>query len=121
MATADQLKALIRTHSEGDETRFYSVALQMAAHAARTGKTKLAQELREVIDEARAKSNMTPIASRLKPTPIVQPKGDLAGLLSVGYPQARLADMVLERSVRKLISRVLLEQRQRLRIKEHGL
>lgn len=121
MATADQLKALIRTHSEGDETRFYSVALQLAAHAARTGKTKLAQELRAVIEEARAKAKITPIVARIKPTPLVQPKGELVGLLSVSYPQARIADMVLDGTVRKLIARALVEQRQRHRIRDHGL
>jgi len=27
MATAEQLKALIRSHAEGDDTRFYAVAM----------------------------------------------------------------------------------------------
>ncbi len=55
MATADQVKALIKSHSEGDDSRFYSVAIQMAAHAARQGHSNLAQELRTLIDDAKEK------------------------------------------------------------------
>src|SRR5439155_7884207 len=38
--TAAQVKALIRSHTEGDEERFYSVALQVAAQAARQGHSR---------------------------------------------------------------------------------
>ena len=36
MATTDQLKALLKSHAEQDDERFFSVALQIAAHAATT-------------------------------------------------------------------------------------
>ncbi|MCY4258338.1 MAG: AAA family ATPase, partial [bacterium] len=39
MPTADHVKALVRSHAEGDDTRFYSVALQVAARAARSGQS----------------------------------------------------------------------------------
>ena len=45
MATAEQVKALLKSYSEGDSEHFVSVALQIAARAARSGKGKLAQEL----------------------------------------------------------------------------
>src|SRR3954462_3149339 len=54
MATAEQLKALLKSYSEGDEERFFATAMQVAAHAARQGHGKLAQELRELIDAAKA-------------------------------------------------------------------
>jgi len=31
MAKADQIKALIRSHAEGDDSRFYAIAMQVAA------------------------------------------------------------------------------------------
>jgi hypothetical protein len=34
MATADQVKALIRSHADGDDTRFYAIAMQVAAPSA---------------------------------------------------------------------------------------
>lgn len=121
MATADQIKALIRSHSERDENRFYAVALQLAASAARTGKPKLAQDLKDLIDEIRAKAEVEPIAPRTRPTPLVQPRGELAGILSVSYSSARLTEMALDHPIEKLLARVLTEQRQRQRILERGL
>jgi SpoVK/Ycf46/Vps4 family AAA+-type ATPase len=50
----------------------------------------------------------------------VQPRGELAGLLTVGYPKTRVADMALEDELQARIDRVVLEQRQRERIREHG-
>ena len=116
MATAEQLKALIRSHTEGDDERFSSVALQVAAHAARTGHTKLAQEVRDIIDEARPRTIRRP-----GPVPVVQPRGELAGLLSAAFPSVRLAEMALEPTLERILSRVLREQREREKLREHGL
>ena len=41
MASADQLKALLSSHLEGDDERFFSVAMQLAAHEAKLGHGKL--------------------------------------------------------------------------------
>jgi len=119
MATADQLKALIKSHAEGDETRFYAIAMQMAAQAARTGHSKLAQELRQLVDELRARVGRERRAD-VPPVPLVQPRGELAGLLTVGYSKSRLSDMALDTEVRRRIERVLVEQRERGRLREHG-
>jgi hypothetical protein len=56
MATADQVKALIRSHADGDDTRFYAIAMQVAAQAARGGHGKFAQELRELVDKVKARA-----------------------------------------------------------------
>lgn len=86
MAKADQIKALIRSHAEGDDARFYAIAMQVAAQAARSGQGKFAQELRTLVD--RAKEPAKSAATRQPgPIPMVQPRGELAGLLTVGYPK----------------------------------
>jgi SpoVK/Ycf46/Vps4 family AAA+-type ATPase len=121
MATADQVKALIRSHTDGDDERFYAIAMQVAAQAARNGHTKFAQELRDLVDRAKAVATPRPRGQSTRPVPVVQPRGDLAGLLTASYPKTRLADMALDEAVRSRIDRVLLEQRQRERIREHGL
>ncbi|MFV0306711.1 MAG: AAA family ATPase [Desertimonas sp.] len=118
MATADQVKALVRSHAAGDESRFYSVALQVAARAARSGQNKFAQELRELIDEA--KSDAGKPGRSLRPVPVTQPRGELAGLLAVSYPDLRMSDLTVEPSVRARLERVLTEQRQAERLREHG-
>ncbi len=52
---------------------------------------------------------------------MVQPRGELAGLLTAAYPKTRLSDMALEDGVRGRIERVLTEQRQRSHLQSHGL
>jgi SpoVK/Ycf46/Vps4 family AAA+-type ATPase len=121
MATADHIKALIRSHSEGDEERFYAIALQVAAQAARQGHTKMAKELRDLVDRAKAHGNPPAQGQKTKPVPIVQPRGELAGLLTASFPTIRLADMALDQSVRSRLERILLEQRQREKLRAHGM
>lgn len=43
MTTSDQVKTLVKRHADGDDERFYSVALQVAARAARSGHRSIAQ------------------------------------------------------------------------------
>ncbi|WP_420753495.1 AAA family ATPase [Rhodococcus sp. O3] len=117
MATADQVKALVKSHAEGDNSRFYTVALQVAAGAARNGQNRFAQDLRDLVDSLRVQENsrrVTPVVS------VAQPRGELAQLLTVSYPDLVLADLVLEQSVRARLDRVLLEQRQGDRLRSHG-
>lgn len=119
MANANQVKALISSHAAGDEERFYSVALQVAAHAARSGHANLANELREMVDQSRravARSN----GPKLRPTPLVQPRGDLAELLAAEFPDARLSDLVLADKVENQLQRILLEHRQQDQLVAHG-
>jgi SpoVK/Ycf46/Vps4 family AAA+-type ATPase len=119
VATADQVKALVKSHGEGDDARFYSVALQVAAHAARSGQGRFAQELRDLVDDLRA--HATSGASKLdRPVPVVRPKGELADLLTIAYPSTRMADISLEAGVRQRLDRVLAEQRQQDRLREKG-
>jgi SpoVK/Ycf46/Vps4 family AAA+-type ATPase len=119
MATADQLKALIKSFREQDATRFYRVALQLAAHEARLGHGKLATELREIIDAAREQAAGARTGARL--VPISKPRGELEGLLSVSYPDLQLRDMVLPDDVRELLRRLLKEHRQQHKLVKHGL
>lgn len=113
--------ALIRTHAEGDDERFYAVAMQVAAQAARQGHTKFALELRQLVDQARKKNKALALGQLTRPVPIVQPRGELAGLLSASYPQTRLSEMALDTKLRHRIERILVEQRRRTHLREHGL
>lgn len=118
MANGDQLKALLRSHAEGDDRHFYSVAMQMAAHEAKQGHGKLAEDLRELIDAAKARRNAIGGDGAI---PIAKPKGELAGLLSVSYPSRRLSDMVLSESLQQSLHRVLKEQKHLSKLRSHGL
>jgi len=118
MARADQFKALLRAYAGDEESQFLSVALQVAAEEAQRGHNKLAAELRDLIDEARARQKPRLSA---RPVPLAQPKGELGELLTVQYPRQHLAQMVLSGDVEQKLNRVLKEQREHERLTGHGL
>lgn len=118
MATAEQIKALIKSYIEEDDARFCAVAMQVAAHAARHGHGRLADELRSLVDEAKSR---TGVKHRKNPVPIATPRGELSELLAASYPQVKLADMVLADTLRQRLSRILKEHRQQHKLRSHGL
>lgn len=119
MASADQLKALLSSHLEGDDERFFSVAMQLAAHEAKLGHGKLAEELRALVDQAKARRGVP--SNGDKAVPINRPRGELAGLLTVSYPKAHLADMVLDDDLAAQLERIIREQRQATLLLANGL
>ena len=120
MASAEQLKALLKSHVEGDDERFFSVAMQVAAHEAKLGHGRLAKDLRTLIDQAKARRGVPP-GSGGEPIPISRPRGELAGLLTVTYPKMRLGVMVLDGTLASQLRRIIREQRRATQILTHGL
>lgn len=116
MASANHLRALLKSHSEGDDQRFYSVAMQVAAHEAKLGHGKLAEDLRTIIDEAKSRRGVAQ-----PPVPISRPRGELANLLTATYPKTRLSGMILHDALAQQIQRVIREQRHGERILSQGL
>jgi SpoVK/Ycf46/Vps4 family AAA+-type ATPase len=117
MTAARHLISLLKSHINGDDEHFLSVAMQVAAHEARQGHGKLAQELRDLVDDARLRRK----ERGRKPVPLAQPKGELANLVSVSYSDTRLSSMVLPEDLEERLKRVLMEQRQQHRLRSHGL
>jgi len=117
MTAAKHLIALLRSHIEGDDDQFLSVAMQVAAHEARQGHGKLATQLKELVDEARQRN----VKRTNRPVPLAQPKGDLAALVSATYSETRLTSMVLPPQLEERLKRVIAEQRQQHKLLEKGL
>ena len=118
MANGDQIKAMLRAYKESDEGQLLTLALQIAAREAKAGHGRLATEIRELVDELKGRAT---IVGHRQPIPIAQPKGELAELVSVSYPDTRLDDLVLAPDTRQRLDRLVREQRQSARIREHGL
>jgi SpoVK/Ycf46/Vps4 family AAA+-type ATPase len=116
MTTADQIKALLTSHAEGDSAQFYSIAMQIAASEARMGRGKLAEELRALIDKAKIRQ---PVST--PPIPLNRPRGELSDLLSVSYPKTKIADMVLGHIATEKLARVIREHKSIRPIRSHGL
>lgn len=115
MASSNHIKALMQSHIDKDDDRFLSIALQVAAHEARNGHGKLAQELKGLVDKARQKS--------LENSPISIASGvkDSTGLLTTHYPKLRFGDLVVSESVKMKLERIVREQRHLVTLKNHGL
>ncbi len=121
MATAEQIKALLRSHIDRDEHRFYSIALQVAAKEARVGHTKLAGEIKGLIEKAQT-SNLEPKLSSVKSTvQLNRSSQELNGLLELSHPSARLSELILSSETQSRIDRIVIEQRQKDKLHDFGL
>lgn len=123
MSNAQQMLALLRSHLNNDEEHFYNIAMQIAAHHARQGHSKIAHELKELIDSAKNK-NITCFSNKPKQshaTPILQPRGELNGLLEVRYSDITLNSMVLSLDILDKVKRLIEEYRNQEDIRSYGL
>lgn len=119
MATATQIKALLQSHGVGDDERFYAIALQMAAAEARRGHEALAAELKALVDKAKQRK-ATP-KSNISIFHVAQPQGEAAELLEHVEPTCKISDLILADPLRLRVNRILEEQQNLTRLKEHGL
>lgn len=117
MTASKHLIALLKSHIEGDDEQFLSVAMQVAAHEARVGHGKLAQQLKNLVDEARQRR----VKRTNRPVPMAQPKGELAALVSAQYCDTRLTSMILPSELSGRLERVVAEQRQKHKLVARGL
>ena len=119
MSTSRHIIALLKSHLEGDDKEFLSVAMQAAAHEARLGHASVAQQLRDLIDESKRRTSAT--QNRSGQLIVLEPRGELASLLSVQTPTLRLSDLTLSPVLADRLKRVLIEQRQQKKLREHAL
>ena len=119
MASAAQIKALLKSHADGDDPQFYAVALQVAAAAARSGHSDLAKELRDIVEKIKNRESQHTAQQNL--LHIAQPQGEVADLLAIRQPTTKLGDLILSEAAAEHIRRVLTEQRNLEKLKSHGL
>lgn len=111
MATAEQIKSLIRSHFSDDQERFFTIALQVAAHEAQRGHGALAHDIREIVDKVR----------REKGAVVLKFPQDLRGLALSEEPNVPKASLVVPKALRNRIERIVHEYRQQHKLKNHGL
>ncbi len=111
MATAEQLKALIKSHFSNDRERFYTISLQLAAHESKQGHTALAKTIRDIIDKERRESH----------TNIIPFPGELQGLVLKETPDKPKSALVMTEKLKKRISRIIHEYKQQGKLKAYGL
>lgn len=103
MATAEQLKSLIRSHFGSEPERFYTIALQVAAHEAKKGNSSLAHDILNLVDMERKKSS---------PRVLNFPK-DLKGLVLTEEPRTSKQVLVMNPDLQSRINQITHEYRQK--------
>jgi len=119
MASSEQIKALLESHVSGDDSRFYSIALQLAAHEAKIGHGKVAQELRDLVMKSKKKHSLAKVEGT--PTPISNAIKDTSGLLKAEHPKYRLGDLIAENKLSSKLERLVREQKHFSKLRNHGL
>ncbi|MCF6150173.1 MAG: ATP-binding protein [Candidatus Brocadia sp.] len=111
MATAEQIKSLIRSHFSSDPERFFTIALQVAAHEAGQGHGALAHDIRETIDKAR----------RERGALVLKFPQDMRGLVLSEEPVTSMTALVIPTTLRIRVERIIHEYRQQQKLKTYGL
>lgn len=104
MATAEQLKSLIRSHLSDD-------AEQVAAHEAKQGHTALAHDIRNIVDNAR----------KTKGAVVIRFPKDMLGLVFSENPGISRSALVISKVLEERILRIIHEYQQQHKLKSHGL
>jgi SpoVK/Ycf46/Vps4 family AAA+-type ATPase len=116
MTNSKQIIAMIRSHAAGDNQQFLSIAEHIASDADKSGKTKVALEIRDVVTKIRGNEKGGPAA-----IPMIAPRGELAGLVSASYPEVMLSDVILNADLRRRLERLVREHREIATLQENGL
>ncbi len=111
MANAEQIKSLIRSHFDDDEERFFTIALQVAAHEAQKGHGALAHEIRKIIDKKRQEKKIVEVRF----------PNELAGLVLPEQSDVSKSRLVIPTILKDRINRIIHEYRQQEKLKSHGL
>ncbi|WP_213989738.1 ATP-binding protein [Sodalis sp. dw_96] len=125
MATAEQIKALIKLFSEGDAPRFYATALQIAAKEEKIGHSRLAEEIRGIVYKVQNTNEREYIKPAFKNDNADRSNyknGEAnSALLQKTYSKIKLNTMILSDSSLSELQRVILEYRQKDILARFGL
>lgn len=111
MATAQQIKSLLKSHFENNYEQFLTIALQVAAHEARQGHNVLADEIKELVDKNKSKVDRK----------IITFSPDLSDLILSNNIQSHLSELIVDDTLLDKINRIIREYIQKEKIKKFGL
>lgn len=109
MATAEQIKSLIRAHIDSDNDKFKTVVLQIAAYEAKHGHDTFARELKQSADKV---GKVRGSVLRLN---------NANGMFLMEMPSNRLDDLIVSEELSNRIFRILSEYRNRNKLQKYGL
>lgn len=109
MATADQIKSLVKAYSARDDEKFKTVVLQIAAHEAKLGHGSIAQELKK---EA---------ANIGRGSTVIRMSPNHSSMLDYSMPSVELTELIVNDSIITKVKRILMEYRNKRKLYNSGL
>jgi len=110
MATAEQLKSLIKSHFQSNPEMFNTIALQIAATEARIGHVKFANQIRIIVEKNKDST-----------TKIINLSPDLQDLILTNSPRVKIGELIVSSQLLKRIERIIREYQQKEKILKFGL
>lgn len=116
LATADQIKMLIKSHGENDHQRFYATALQIAAREARLGHNILANDIKNIIEnyQFKSKSNQDNFNN-------YHSNKEMDDLFDFSMPHINKKKLVLNKETTQRVEIIINEQKQKNLLKKFDL
>lgn len=111
VATAEQIKSLIKAHYDGEEDNFRSVALQIAAREALQNHSSIAKDIRNTVD----KGILNQSEKIIKINPLLE------DLVLPCESQYSFSTIILKKHQKTQLERVITEYRKRDAIRRFGL
>lgn len=109
MATAEQIKSLVKSYVEHNDDKFKTVILQIAAHEAKLGHDKLARDLKTLIEK---RGNSHAQIVRLN---------SQNSMLEMAVPSRDLSELIVSDDILVRIKRILNEYKNRNKLQSYGL
>ncbi|MGY0353533.1 AAA family ATPase [Enterococcus avium] len=109
MATADQIKSLVKAHLDGNNDKFKTTVLQIAAYEARQNHTKFARELKKLIETQKVPKQNVISMNKVNP------------MLQMTLPENQLNDLILSDEIKDRIIRILTEYKNKAKLEQFGL
>lgn len=109
MATAEQVKSLVKAYADYNDEKFKTIVLQIAAHEAKLGHDTIARDLKKQIDRISSKrANIVQLTT-------VNP------MLDLSMPSHSMTELVVSDEISDKIQRILNEYRNRNKLSVYGL
>lgn len=109
MATADQIKSLVKAYVDKNDDKFKTVVLQIAAHEAKIGHDNLARELKKQMDKIETKKSSVVQITPTNP------------MLNMSFPGNDISELIVSDEINEKIHRILNEYRNRNKLYSYGL
>lgn len=109
MATADQIKSLVKAHLDGNDEKFKITVLQIAAYEAKHNHGRFARELKKLIETKKIPKQNVISFNKVNP------------MLQMTLPDNKLQDLIVSDEIKERIIRILTEYQNRDKLEQYGL